>query len=121
MSAHKFVHVELSCRDNAEAKKFYGDVFGWQFQDYPEMNYVTFQAAENELGGGLNPVSDQNPAGSVMVYIHTDDIEDTVKKLEAAGGEITLPPMEIPTVGTMAFFKDPTGNQLAVLQPEGEM
>ena len=121
MSNHKFVHVELSCQDMEEAKKFYGSVFDWQFTDFPDMNYVTFQPAEGELGGGFNPVSDENPAGTVTFYIHTDDLEETKNRIKSAGGVITLPAQEIPGVGTIAFFKDPTGNHLAILEPSSEM
>ncbi|NJN43849.1 MAG: hypothetical protein HC806_03305 [Anaerolineae bacterium] len=44
------------------------------------MNYTTFATADGEIGGGFNPVSDQNPAGSIFVYIHTDNIEETKAK-----------------------------------------
>ena len=118
--SHKFVHIELSSKDNEEAKKFYGNVFGWTFQDFPEMNYTTFIIGENELGGGFNPVAN-SPAGTIMVYIHTDNLEESKAKIVANGGTITEPRLEVPGVGTMAFFKDLTGNHLAILQPAGQM
>lgn len=116
MSNHRFVHVELSSRDRAESSKFYGEVFGWTFQEFPEMSYTTFDAAGG-LGGGFNPTSENMPAGIVTPYIHTDDIHDTVAKVTAAGGEILMPPMSIPGVGELAVFKDLTGNWIGLLQP----
>lgn len=116
MSAHKFVHIELSAESIDGAKNFYGNVFNWEFQDYPDMNYTTFTTEQGQLGGGFNPVANA-PAGTVMVYISTDNLEETKAKIAANGGLITEPGIEVPGVGTMAYFTDPTGNNLAILQP----
>ena len=37
-------------------------------------------------------------------------------KIEAAGGTILAPPMEIPGVGWMALFRDPNGNHMGMFQ-----
>ena len=79
----------------------------------PEMNYSTFMCDE-KLGGGFNPISEENPAGTVMVYIQAEDIEATLADIEAHGGKMILPKSEIPGVGWFAFFTDPTGNQVAL-------
>lgn len=113
---HHIVHIEFSAKDFEETKKFYSDVFDWSIADYPEMNYVTFEA-EGGTGGGFNPVSENNPAGRVLVYIHTPDLKDTVEKIKTAGGTVILEGYDIPGVGSMATFKDPTGNLVALLQP----
>jgi len=117
MSAHKFVHVELSSENLETMKEFYGGAFGWTFMDFPEMNYTTFAAQDGALGGGFNPISDEFPAGTILLYIHTDDLADSREKVTAAGGSILMESFEIPGVGTMAIFRDPSGNQLALLEP----
>lgn len=120
MSNHPIVHIEFSSRDRAESAKFYGDVFGWEVQDMPEMNYATFDPGK-QPGGGFNPVSDQVKAGDVTVYIGTDDIDASLAKIEAAGGKTVIPKSEIPDVGWFAFFSDPTGNVVALYTAqEGE-
>lgn len=113
---HKIVHIEISSKDRAAMKKFYGEVFAWEFQDYDEMNYTTF-TAEGGTGGGFNPVTAENPAGTITPYINTADIADTVKKIKAAGCEVVMEPSEIPGVGHFAVFRDPSGNEMALLQP----
>jgi len=113
MSKHPIVHVEFSAHDREAAGKFYSDVFGWKVQQVPEMNYATFEA-EGGPGGGFNPVSDNYPAGTVAVYIQTDDIDATLAKITAAGGKVLVPKSEIPNTGWFAFFSDPTGNQVAL-------
>jgi len=113
MSKHPIVHIELSADDRTSAAKFYEDVFGWKTTDMPEMNYTLFEYEEGR-GGGFNPVSDENPAGTVIIYIQADDIESTLVKIEAQGGKVVLPKNEIPNTGWFALFKDPTGNLMAL-------
>jgi predicted enzyme related to lactoylglutathione lyase len=52
-----------------------------------------------------------------MVYINTPELNTTLDKIRAAGGSILLDAYDIPGVGRMATFKDPTGNIVALLQP----
>jgi len=113
---HLITHIEFSTRDMEETKKFYSDVFEWEIKDYPGMNYATFEA-EGGTGAGFNPVSEESPAGSVMVYINTPALDETLEKIRAAGGTILMDGYDIPGVGRMATFMDPTGNNVALLQP----
>ena len=107
--SHPIVHVEFSSRDRAESANFYSVVFGWKTVDLPEMNYTIYEA-EGGPGGGFNLVTDQKPAGTVAVYISTDDIDTTLADVEANGGKTLIPKSEIPQTGWFAFFSDPTGN-----------
>jgi uncharacterized protein len=114
MSKHPIVHVEISANDLQAASKFYGELFGWKIEHIPEMNYATFETGEGEVGGGLNPITDSNPAGTVAVYVNTDDIEASLKKAESLGGKTVFPKTEIPGMGWFGLFSDPTGNVLGL-------
>lgn len=116
--AHKIVHVEFSAKDHAEAAKWYSDLFGWQTQAWPEMNYTTFLPEEGALGGGFNPIGNGMPAGSVVAYIETDDIQGDIARIEQRGGEILMAPSPVPTVGIIAVFRDPSSNMVGLIQPE---
>ena len=116
MSEHHIVHVEFSAQDREAAGKFYSDLFGWKIQQYPEMNYATFDTGE-KAGGGFNPVSETNPAGSVLVHVSTDDIDATLAKAEALGAKIVLTKTEIPDTGWFGIFSDPTSNMVALYTP----
>jgi len=115
MSKHPIVHVELAVNDRKAARKFYGDLFGWEFQDYDEMNYTTFSTGEG-VAGGLNPVSEDYPPGTVTFYIQTDDVTATLAKIETAGGKTVVPETEIPGTGHFGFFKDPNGNLVGLMK-----
>lgn len=108
------VHIELPCKDPERAKKFYGELFGWKFQDIPEMNYTLFEAA-NPPGGGLFVPEQFNPGGALN-YILVEDVDAKAKEIEAAGGQILVPPSEIPNQGQFAVFKDPEGTTMALFQ-----
>ena len=114
MSNHPFAHIELSSKDRRKSAQFYSSVFGWETQDFDEMNYTTFSTGGDGPGGGFNPVTDENPAGSVMVYIQADDLEGTLRKIESAGGKVVLREMEVPGQGWMSIFQDLDGNTISL-------
>lgn len=117
MSNHPIVHVEISAQDRKELAGFYGDVFGWEHQSFDEVNYTTFTYGEENRGGGYNPVSDDSPVGTIVPYIHTDSLEDSLSRIEARGGKVLVPPMDVPGSGRIAQFSDPTGNRMGLYQP----
>lgn len=114
MSKHPIVHVEISANDREAAGKFYMELFGWNIQQIPEMNYATFDYGVGGVGGGLNPVREDNPAGTVVVYVDTDDINADLAKIEKLGGKIVTPKTEIPGMGWFGIFTDPTGNLIGL-------
>lgn len=113
MSKRNIVHVEIPAANVEAAGKFYQELLGWNIQPMPEMNYTMWESEGGE-SGGFPPVSDDNPAGQVMVYIHSDDIETDLKKVEKLGGKVIHPKAEIPGTGWFGIFQDPTGNILAL-------
>ena len=119
MSKHPIVHIEFSAHDRKATGKFYTDLFGWKVEQMPEMNYATFES-EGGPGGGFNPVSEQNPAGTILVYVSTDDIEAALAKAESLGGKTIMPKTEIPTIGWFGIFSDPTGNVVGLFTGIGE-
>lgn len=113
MSKRNVVHVEIPAVNVEAAGKFYQELFGWKLQHVPEMNYTMWEDGSGS-GGGFPEVSDNNPAGQVLVYIDSDDIEADLKKVEQLGGRVLQLKMEIPQTGWFGVFQDPTGNVLAL-------
>ena len=107
MSNHPIIHIEFSSKNREIDAGFFSELFGWSFNQMPEMDYATFEA-KGGPGGGLNPI---------MVYVHTDNIDETFTKAVGLGGKIVRPKSEIPGVGWYGFFTDLTGNTIAILQP----
>ena len=114
MGKRAIVHWELPTANGEVTRKFYGDLFGWEFTHSDDPEYWSFSTGS--VGGGLANVSDQIKPGDIVVYIESDDIDADLKKITAAGGAVVMPTMEIPTVGWFAIFTDPTGNPLALFK-----
>ena len=120
MSKRNVVHIEIPAANVKAAGEFYQELFGWKMQHAPEFNY-TMWADGSGSGGGFNEVSAEYPAGEVLVYIASDDIEADLKKAEQLGGEVVRAKQEIPSTGWFGIFEDPTGNKIALytgLNPE---
>ena len=101
-------YVELRSGEHETTKSFYTDAFGWGFVDYgPE--YAGFDGAG--LDGGLDAAGAEGQAP--LVILKSDDLDDALARVEAAGGEITRAPYDFPG-GRRFHFRDPAGNELAV-------
>ncbi len=119
MAQHSIVHIEIPAENQTATGQFYGDLFGWKIQAYPEMDYTMFEA-DGGPGGGFPKVDGQGVTpGSVLVYVGTDDIEASLAKAESLGGSTVVPKTEIPGMGWFAVFSDPTGNRLALYTAAG--
>jgi hypothetical protein len=113
MTKRNVVHVEIPAQDVQAASKFYENLFGWKMEHAAEFDYTMWEDGSG-YGGGFNKVTEETPAGQVIVYIHSDDIEADLKKVEELGGTVVTPKTEIPGTGWFGQFKDPTGNLLAL-------
>lgn len=107
--AGKLVHFEIPAHDSGRARSFYGELFGWQFQEaMPELDY---QLTE----GGAVYHSDE--VGHLKVYFDTDDIDGSVARTRELGGEAE-DKQPIPGVGWHASCRDTEGNAFSLFQSE---
>ena len=105
-------YVELPVRDLAKAQSFYASAFGWGFTDYGP-TYAGFEGAG--LDGGL-ATGDAAMTTAPLVLLKAADLEGALARIEAAGGEVTVPIYEFPG-GRRFHFRDPAGNELGVWGP----
>ena len=112
--AGDIVHFELYTRNAERAKKFYSTVFGWNFKDseIPGLEYYLIDGPKP--GGGLNPQQDKP---GVVVYMGTDDIDATIKKIREQGGKADEK-APIPGQGWFAGCTDLEGNPFALFQSD---
>ncbi len=109
-----FVHIEIASSDPERTKKFFEDVFEWDFESIPEMNYHTYMAPSPPHGGLMAPMENQHPG--LLNYLLSHNIDADLKKIQEAGGRVLQPKMEIPGVGWWASFEEPTGLVLALFE-----
>jgi predicted enzyme related to lactoylglutathione lyase len=109
---------ELITTDVAGAKSFYGELFGWTFDDMPMENsvYSVFSANGEEIGGmmPLAPeVQEMPPCWGQYVTVH--DVDAVAEKAAANGGKIAMPPRDIPEVGRFCVIQDPQGAFISII------
>src|SRR5919202_1122307 len=116
---HRPVWVDLSSSDPAASRDFYSRLFGWQIEVNQDPQYGGYALAR--IGGrdvaGIGPKQSDEAPTAWMVYIGTQDAEDTARKVEAAGGKVIAPPFDVGDQGRMAVFQDPSGAFVSAWQP----
>lgn len=115
-----FSWVELGTTDAAAAKKYYGELFGWSFDDTPAgpgMVYTMCKKGE-DLVAALYPMGKE--MGGVpphwLSYVTVDDVDATSAKVSASGGKLIKGPFDVMDVGRMSVVEDPSGGVLALWQ-----
>lgn len=111
---HAIDYIELAVTDVEQAKRFYAEAFGWQFNDYgPE--YAGIRSPEGESAsevGGLRRDQEVR-AGGPFVLLYSADLDKSVQAVTKAGGQVVNGPYEFPG-GRRFHFTDPSGNELGV-------
>jgi predicted enzyme related to lactoylglutathione lyase len=121
---HTVVHFEIPADDVEKLRKFYSELFGWKIERMPgPVEYwgiATVPVDEKGMpqrpgvNGGM--MKRQNPEHKPVNYIAVESVDEYVKKIEALGGRVIAPKMEVPGIGWWALALDPEGNQFAILQ-----
>ena len=111
---------ELITTDLTSAKEFYGKLLGWTFMETKTIYgnpYLVVHKDGIMIGGMM--LKDGNVPDDVMPcwdpYVTVDDVETSAKMVEKLGGELVLPPTDIPKVGRFCVIKDPQGISLNLI------
>lgn len=108
----KINYLEMPARDLAQTKRFFSTVFGWEFVDYgPE--YIGIGNAGLDGGFYQSDKVASTATGSVLVVLYSSELETTLAKVNAAGGQIVQDIFDFPG-GRRFHFTDPNGNEFAV-------
>ena len=112
----------FSVNDLQQAKKFYGETLGLDVSEISE----GLQLNANGTTTFLYPKPNHTPASFTVLNFHVNDIEAAVAELRTLGIQLEhydLPDMKTDEKGIfrgpgpqIAWFKDPAGNILSVLE-----
>jgi predicted enzyme related to lactoylglutathione lyase len=110
---------EIPVVDLERAKNFYDAVFGFDLElhDMGPMRMAWFPMIENVPGapGALIKMEGYTPSeDGIRVYFTAPDLEDTLERAAANGGEILMPRTSIGEYGFIARFRDTEGNHIAI-------
>ena len=110
---------EIGSDRPAEAEKFYGDLFGWTFEEQgaPGGSYrQTTAGGEQGIGGAIRATDGTSPTYAIF-YAEVADVAETCRRAEAAGGKVVVPARTTPAGLTLAHLVDPSGNRFGVFTP----
>lgn len=118
----EFCWVDLAAHDMDAALRFYGELFGWK-ADVQDTNggppYAMFMKGDGVVGG-IGQMSDEMIQMGIPPmwnsYVYTADCEATEAKARELGGTVTVPTMDVPGKGKLAFFMDKEGASFACWQ-----
>jgi predicted enzyme related to lactoylglutathione lyase len=116
-----FVWDELLTTDVEAAKRFYGEVVGWESRDMdmgPGGVYTIFSAGGADRAGCMpRPENAAEMPPSWMTYLGTADVNATAAKAKELGANVLMEPFDVMTVGRLAVFADPTGAVVGLFEP----
>lgn len=124
----RVVHFELPFDDGARARSFYSELFGWQLQDVPGMDYSLVMTGPVDERGSTEPgyinggmTQRGGPVGQPVVTIDVEDIDATLAKVTERGGSTVVERQAVGGMGWTAYFRDPEGNVMGLWQtnPQG--
>ena len=121
----KVVHFEIPFENKQRAMDFYSQSFGWQLKDMPEMNYVMANTVATgpdyrptepgAINGGLFQRPKEAPAP--VLYVGVSSVDESIEKVQAAGGTVVTPKTPIPGMGAYARISDTEGNIVGLFEP----
>ncbi len=108
----KIDYIEFAAVDLDAVEAFYGQVFGWSFEDYGP-DYRAF--SDGRIDGGFYRADLHSSAdnGGSLVIFYAENLEQVQQSVQDAGGSILKPIFSFPG-GRRFQFADPAGNELAV-------
>jgi len=111
--AGKPVHFEIPASDTGRARKFYGNLFGWDWQTMEGPVEYHMTRTSEDTGGAIF----SGDPGAIRPYFDVDDINVGVARVKELGGQAD-DPQPVPTMGWFATGSDPEGNPIGLWQTD---
>lgn len=122
-----FSWADVSTTDQPAAKEFYIGLFGWEADDRPVGEGVSYSMMRED-GKSVAAVSPQPPqqreAGVPPLwnsYITVESADDAAAKATELGATVHAPPFDVMDAGRMAVIQDPQGAFFMVWEPRSNI
>ena len=99
---------QLNTTDPEAAERFYGELFGWRFEQVGDGETPYWGVYRGErTNAGMMQLPPGSPAPSHwLVYFGIDDLDAAADKIGSAGGTVMVPPQDVPG-GRILVAQDP--------------
>jgi predicted enzyme related to lactoylglutathione lyase len=118
-----FSWVDLTTTDPAGAKSFYGELFGWEFEDNPIPEeggggvYIMCKV-QGDSAAAISERREGDPSPAHWNnYVTVESADDFAAKARELGANVAMEPFDVMSAGRMAVIADPTGAFLAGWEP----
>jgi len=111
-------HFEIYAEDLTRLAQFYRDLFDWNIEKAPGVDYFRIQTgspADHGIAGGMLNRPIPGPRSWVH-YVRVDSIDQTIERVQSLGGKLLRPKTAVPKTAWYAVVEDPEGNIFAVYQ-----
>lgn len=113
--------MELTTKDPAAATKFYVEMFGWrpQVESMGDFDYTLLYNGNLQMAGLMpqpKPMAEAKAPSLWTAYFDVADCDASAAKAKKLGGEVVMPPTDIPNVGRFAILKDLDGAAFAIIK-----
>jgi uncharacterized protein len=118
-----FSWAELPTSDVDGAKRFYGELFGWDYDDQPmpgDAGAYTLAMLNGKQVAALFPAREGMPT-FWNSYVTVESADSTATRASDLGGTLMAEPFDVMEAGRMAIIQDPTGAVFSVWQPHGSI
>jgi len=112
--------TDVTAPDLEAAKRFYAAVFDWTFEDTgADFGNYNLCFLDGKMVAAVSPpMQDMADAPAAWsLYLWSEDLDGTARRVEQGGGKLLMGPMEIPGSGRMLFGFDPTDAAFGVWEP----
>jgi catechol 2,3-dioxygenase-like lactoylglutathione lyase family enzyme len=117
----KLYGCRVFVKDLDRARTFYGETLGLAVKwDYGTA--IGYDVGADLIVEAFDPDEEEEdpdflraPGGFLGISLQVDDIDASYRELSARGVRFISPPQKMPWGGTLAHFKDPSGNVLTLL------
>jgi predicted enzyme related to lactoylglutathione lyase len=102
--------------DVAKSLQFYSQLFGWTANEIDMGSFGTYtmlHQGEKPIGGMAPLGADEGDSAYWLSYVSVPDVDEAAGKAEAKGGNVIVPPSDIPDTGRFSIVKDPSGALIA--------
>jgi len=113
-------HFEIAADDIQRAKNFYSEMFGWEIEDYQDMEYWLIRTTKDNSGIGGGIYKRTEPQQSILNYIDVPSVEEFSAKVEKLGGKIVMPKAPVPEMGWFVICLDTENNPFGLWESDKE-
>lgn len=115
----KIIWRDLLTNDPAASQRFYGELFGWTFENLDDNSaYTLIRHNGHMIGGMIDTVAlnNRNDISQWVVLMSVEDVDASIARVTAAGGEVVTPVTDLQNRGQLAVFRDAEGALMGLLE-----